>query len=213
MNDDSSSLAKGPVVFVIDDEAPMREALSSLFRSVGLRVETFSSPTEFLQSPDPDSPSCLVLDVRLQGASGLEFQHQLAESKVALPIIFISGHGDIAMSVKAMKAGAVDFLVKPFRDQDLLDAVAAAHQRDAKRREIDQQDAGLHACYQSLTAREREVMAHAAKGLMNKQIAGEMNLSEITVKIHRGHVMKKMRAKSFADLVRMAETLGVGPKR
>ncbi|WP_259698519.1 response regulator transcription factor [Pseudomonas brassicacearum] len=191
----------------------MREALSSLFRSVGLRVETFSSPTEFLQSPDPDSPSCLVLDVRLQGASGLEFQHQLAESKVALPIIFISGHGDIAMSVKAMKAGAVDFLVKPFRDQDLLDAVAAAHQRDAKRREIDQQDAGLHACYQSLTAREREVMAHAAKGLMNKQIAGEMNLSEITVKIHRGHVMKKMRAKSFADLVRMAETLGVGPKR
>lgn len=213
MNDDSSYAAKGPVVFVIDDEAPMREALSSLFRSVGLRVETFSSPTEFLQCPDPDLPSCLVLDVRLQGASGLEFQHQLAESKVALPIIFISGHGDIAMSVKAMKAGAVDFLVKPFRDQDLLDAVAAAHQRDAKRREIDQKDAGLHACYQSLTAREREVMAHAAKGLMNKQIAGEMNLSEITVKIHRGHVMKKMRAKSFADLVRMAETLGVGPKR
>jgi FixJ family two-component response regulator len=204
---------KRPVVFVIDDEAPMREALSSLFRSVGLQVETFASPTEFLQLPDPDAPSCLVLDVRLQGASGLEFQHQLVESKIALPIIFISGHGDIAMSVKAMKAGAVDFLVKPFRDQDLLDAVAAAHHRDSKRREIDRQDAQMLACYQSLTAREREVMVHAAKGLMNKQIAGELNLSEITVKIHRGHVMKKMHAKSFADLVRMAQNLGIGPKR
>ncbi|MEJ5056855.1 MULTISPECIES: response regulator transcription factor [unclassified Pseudomonas] len=204
---------KGPVVFVIDDEAPMREALSSLFRSVGLQVQTFASPTEFLQLPDPDAPSCLVLDVRLQGASGLEFQHQLMESKIPLPIIFISGHGDIAMSVKAMKAGAVDFLVKPFRDQDLLDAVASAHQKDAKRREIDKQDTEMHAFYDSLTAREREVMAHAARGLMNKQIAGEMNLSEITVKIHRGHVMKKMHAKSFADLVRMAQTLGIGPKR
>lgn len=218
MNEDISSMDKGavdkgPVVFVIDDEAPMREALSSLFRSVGLQVQTFASPTEFLQLPDPDAPSCLVLDVRLQGASGLEFQHQLVESKIALPIIFISGHGDIAMSVKAMKAGAVDFLVKPFRDQDLLDAVAAAHHKDAKRREIEQQDAQMHACYQSLTAREREVMVHAAKGLMNKQIAGELNLSEITVKIHRGHVMKKMFAKSFADLVRMAQTLGIGPKR
>ncbi|KAB0488125.1 response regulator transcription factor [Pseudomonas reinekei] len=207
------SMDKRPVVFVIDDEAPMREALSSLFRSVGLQVETFASPTEFLQLPDPDAPSCLVLDVRLQGASGLEFQHQLVESKIALPIIFISGHGDIAMSVKAMKAGAVDFLVKPFRDQDLLDAVAAAHHRDSKRREIDRQDAQMLACYQSLTAREREVMVHAAKGLMNKQIAGELNLSEITVKIHRGHVMKKMHAKSFADLVRMAQNLGIGPKR
>lgn len=218
MNEDISamekkSMDKRPVVFVIDDEAPMREALSSLFRSVGLQVETFASPTEFLQLPDPDAPSCLVLDVRLQGASGLEFQHQLVESKIALPIIFISGHGDIAMSVKAMKAGAVDFLVKPFRDQDLLDAVAAAHHKDAKRREIDRQDAQMLACYQSLTAREREVMVHAAKGLMNKQIAGELNLSEITVKIHRGHVMKKMHAKSFADLVRMAQNLGIGPKR
>ncbi|OLU05203.1 Two-component response regulator, FixJ family, consists of REC and HTH domains [Pseudomonas reinekei] len=218
MNEDISamekrSMDKRPVVFVIDDEAPMREALSSLFRSVGLQVETFASPTEFLQLPDPDAPSCLVLDVRLQGASGLEFQHQLVESKIALPIIFISGHGDIAMSVKAMKAGAVDFLVKPFRDQDLLDAVAAAHHRDSKRREIDRQDAQMLACYQSLTAREREVMVHAAKGLMNKQIAGELNLSEITVKIHRGHVMKKMHAKSFADLVRMAQNLGIGPKR
>lgn len=213
MNRDSSSVVKSPIAFVIDDDAPMRKALSSLFRSVGLRVETFSSPTEFLKLPDPDAPSCLVLDVRLQSASGLEFQHQLAESNVSLPIIFISGHGDIAMSVKAMKAGAVDFLVKPFRDQDLLDAVAAAHQKDAKRRQIDKQDAEMHAFYQSLTAREREVMAHAAKGLMNKQIAGEMNLSEITVKIHRGHAMKKMRAKSFADLVRMAEILGIGPKR
>jgi FixJ family two-component response regulator len=210
---DKTAMDKGPVVFVIDDEAPMREALSSLFRSVGLQVQTFASPTAFLQLPDPDAPSCLILDVRLQGASGLEFQHQLMESKIALPIIFISGHGDIAMSVKAMKAGAVDFLVKPFRDQDLLDAVAAAHQKDAKRREIDKQDTEMHAFYQTLTAREREVMAHAARGLMNKQIAGEMNLSEITVKIHRGHVMKKMHAKSFADLVRMAQTLGIGPKR
>ncbi|BFT63489.1 response regulator transcription factor [Pseudomonas moorei] len=213
MNEDTSTIDKTPVVFVIDDEAPMREALSSLFRSIGLRVETFASPSEFLQFPDSDAPSCLVLDVRLQGASGLEFQHQLIESKIALPIIFISGHSDIAMSVRAMKAGAVDFLPKPFREQDLLDAVAAAHQRDAKRREIDKQDAGMHTCYQSLTAREREVLVHAAKGLMNKQIAAEMNLSEITVKIHRGHVMKKMHAKSFADLVRMAEFLGIGPKR
>lgn len=213
MNEDTSAVDKTPVVYVIDDEAPMREALSSLFRSLGLRVETFASPAEFLKVPDSGAPSCLVLDVRLQGASGLEFQHQLAESKIALPIIFISGHSDIAMSVRAMKAGAVDFLPKPFRDQDLLDAVAAAHQKDAKRREIDKQDAGMHACYRTLTAREREVLAHAAKGLMNKQIAAEMNLSEITVKIHRGHVMKKMHAKSFADLVRMAEFLGIGPKR
>jgi FixJ family two-component response regulator len=213
VNEDISSMDKGPVVFVFVDAAPQRAARSSVFRWVGLHVKTFASPAEFLQLTDPDAPSCLVLDVRLQGASGLEFQHQLVESKIALPIIFISGHGDIAMSVKAMKAGAVDFLVKPFRDQDLLDAVAAAHHKDAKRREIDQQDAQMHACYQSLTAREREVMVHAAKGLMNKQIAGELNLSEITVKIHRGHVMKKMHAKSFADLVRMAQNLGIGPKR
>jgi FixJ family two-component response regulator len=216
LNRDTSphrSADTSPIVFVVDDEASMREALASLFRSVGVRVETFASAAEFLERPDPDAPSCLVLDVRLQGSSGLDFQRQLIEANIHLPIIFMTGHGDIAMSVKAMKAGALDFLVKPFRDQDLLDAVSAAHRTDASRRELRKQDSGLHACYQSLTAREREVMAYAARGLMNKQIASEMNLSEITVKIHRGHAMKKMQAKSFADLVRMAESLGIGAKR
>jgi FixJ family two-component response regulator len=154
-----------------------------------------------------------VLDVRLQGFSGLDFQRQLIEANNNMPIIFITGHGDIAMTVKAMKAGAVDFLVKPFRDQDLLDAVSAALRTDGKRRELDKQDAEMHACYKSLTPREKEVMAFAVKGLMNKQIASEICLSEVTVKIHRGHAMKKMQAKSFADLVRMAEALGIGVKR
>jgi len=176
-----------------------------------MRVETFASTAEFLQWPKPDCASCLVLDVRLQGSSGLDFQRQLAASNIRIPIIFITGHGDIEMSVKAMKAGAMDFLAKPFREQDLLDAVSAALQADVKRREVEQQLSGLHARYQTLTAREKEVMALAAKGLMNKQIAGQMNLSEITVKIHRAHAMKKMQAKSFADLVRMAETLAVEP--
>lgn len=203
----------GPIVFVVDDEEAVRVALSSLFRSMDVRVETFPSATEFQKRADPGAPCCLVLDVRLQGSSGLDFQRQLFESDNRMPIIFISGHGDIAMSVKAMKAGALDFLVKPFRDQDLLDAVSAALRTDAKRREIDKADAGIHACYQSLTPREREVMAYAVKGLMNKQIASEICLSEVTVKIHRGHAMKKMHAKSFADLVRMAETLGIGGKR
>lgn len=202
-----------PIVFVVDDEESVRDALNNLFRSEGIRVETFATTAEFLLRPHSDTPCCLVLDVRLQGSSGLDFQRQLLEAKIDVPIIFMSGHGDIAMSVKAMKAGALDFLVKPFRDQDLLDIVSAALRTDAKRRDLDKQDAGLHTCYQSLTAREREVMAYAAKGLMNKQIAGEMNLSEITVKIHRGHAMKKMQAKSFADLVRMAESLGIGAKR
>lgn len=203
----------GPIVFVVDDEESVRVALSSLFRSMDVRVETFSSAMEFLKRPDPEAPCCLVLDVRLQGSSGLDFQRQLLESDNQMPIIFMSGHGDIAMSVKAMKAGALDFLVKPFRDQDLLDAVSAALRTDAKRREAEKADAGMHACYQSLTPREREVMAYAAKGLMNKQIANEICLSEVTVKIHRGNAMKKMHAKSFADLVRMAEALGVGVKR
>lgn len=203
--------SEGPVVFVLDDDASIRCALSNLLRSVGMRVETFASTAEFLQWPKPDCASCLVLDVRLQGSSGLDFQRQLAASNIRIPIIFITGHGDIEMSVKAMKAGAMDFLAKPFREQDLLDAVSAALQADVKRREVEQQLSGLHARYQTLTVREKEVMALAAKGLMNKQIAGQMNLSEITVKIHRAHAMKKMHAKSFADLVRMAETLGAEP--
>ncbi|EJM72495.1 response regulator [Pseudomonas sp. GM49] len=198
----------GSMVFVVDDDASMRNALSNLLRSAGIQVETFSSTAEFLQQPKAACASCLILDVRLQGNSGLEFQSQLVKSNANIPIIFITGHGDIEMSVKAMKAGAVDFLTKPFREQDLLDAVSAALQADVKRRQIEQQFSDLHAHYQTLTAREKEVMALAAKGLMNKQIAGQMNLSEITVKIHRGHAMKKMHAKSFADLVRMAESLG-----
>jgi FixJ family two-component response regulator len=204
----SERVVKGNVVFVVDDDASMREALSNLLRSAGIQVETFASTAEFIQHPRPDGASCLVLDVRLQGSSGLEFQSQLARSNSHIPIIFITGHGDIEMSVKAMKAGAVDFLAKPFREQDLLDAVSAALQADVRRREIEQQFSDLHAHYQTLTVREKEVMALAVKGLMNKQIAGQMNLSEITVKIHRGHAMKKMQARSFADLVRMAESLG-----
>jgi len=199
--------SNSPTVFVVDDDASMRNALSNLLLSAGIHVETFASTAEFLQQPQGDSASCLVLDVRLQGASGLEFQRQLTSSSSNIPIVFITGHGDIEMSVKAMKAGAVDFLAKPFREQDLLDAVSAALQKDVKRREVEQQFSDLHSRYQTLTAREKEVMALAVKGLMNKQIAGQMNLSEITVKIHRGHAMKKMNAKSFADLVRMSEAL------
>ncbi|SDI95425.1 response regulator transcription factor [Pseudomonas abietaniphila] len=201
-----------PIVFVIDDEASVRVALSSLFRSTDVRVESFASAAEFLNRADPKAPCCLVLDVRLQGTSGLDFQRQLLDASNNIPIIFITGHGDIAMTVKAMKAGAVDFLVKPFRDQDLLDAVSAALRSDKIRRELDKHDAQMHACYKSLTPREKEVMAHAVRGLMNKQIASEVCLSEVTVKIHRGHAMKKMQAKSFADLVRMAEALGINAK-
>ncbi|WP_447803104.1 response regulator transcription factor [Pseudomonas serbica] len=201
--------SNGSMVFVVDDDASIRDALSNLLRSAGMRVETFASTAEFLRQPKTEVASCLVLDVRLQGNSGLDFQRQLVESNTGIPVIFITGHGDIEMSVKAMKAGAVDFLAKPFREQDLLDAVSAALAKDVKRRELERQSSNLQADYQSLTAREREVMALAVKGLMNKQIAGQMNLSEITVKIHRSHAMKKMHAKSFADLVRMAQTLGV----
>ncbi|WP_077047400.1 response regulator transcription factor [Pseudomonas sp. KK4] len=204
----SEPRSHGSIVFVVDDDASIRQALSNLFRSAGIAVETFASTAEFLLHPKSDGARCLVLDVRLQGASGLEFQRQLVDAHVNIPIIFITGHGDIEMSVKAMKAGAVDFLAKPFREQDLLDAVSAALQTDIKRREVEQLSCDLQAHYQTLTAREKEVMALAVKGLMNKQIAGQMNLSEVTVKIHRGHAMKKMHAKSFADLVRMAEALG-----
>jgi FixJ family two-component response regulator len=187
----------------------MRRALSNLFQSVGLEVALFGSASEMLQSKLPDVASCLVLDVRLPGLSGLDFQAELAKTNIQIPIIFMTGHGDIPMSVKAMKSGAVDFLTKPFRDQDMLDAVTRAIERDRKRREADKVVATLQARVETLTPREREIFALVSSGLMNKQIAGELGLAEITVKIHRGHITKKMGAKSLAELVRMAETLGI----
>ena len=204
-----AAVAEEAMVFVVDDDESMREALRSLFRSVSLKVETFGSAADLLRSKLPDVATCLVLDVRLPGLSGLDFQAELAKANIHTPIIFMTGHGDIPMSVQAMKAGAVDFLTKPFRDQDMLDAVAAALERDRKRRQDEHRVADLRLRLDGLTEREREVMGLVTAGLMNKQIAGELGLSEITVKIHRGHVMRKMAARSFADLVRMAEALGV----
>jgi FixJ family two-component response regulator len=201
----------GPVVFVVDDDPSLRAALDSLFRSVGLPVELFESTSELLRRPLAEMHGCLVLDVRLPGLSGLDFQSQLSKLDIQLPIIFMTGHGDIPMTVRAMKAGAVDFLAKPFRDQDMLDAVTAAIERDARRRSERAGLDGLKAHYDGLTAREREVMAHVTAGLMNKQVAGLLGLSEITVKIHRGNVMRKMGARSLADLVRQAEALGLSP--
>jgi FixJ family two-component response regulator len=200
-----------PVVFVVDDDASVREALSGLFRSVGLRVEVYGSASDFLQSKLPDVASCLILDIRLPRLSGLEFQADLLKAGIQIPIIFMTGHGDIPMSVQAMKAGAVDFLTKPFRDQDMLDAVAMAIERDRQRRLDAKMLSDLQALFEILTPREREVLALVAAGRMNKQIAAEIGIAEITVKIHRGHVMKKMGAKSLADLVRMAEMLGIRP--
>ena len=197
------------IVFVVDDDPSMRKALSNLFRSVGLRAEVFGSARELLESELPEVASCLVLDIRLPGPSGLDFQAELAKANIQIPIIFMTGHGDIPMTVKAMKAGAVDFLTKPFRDQDMLDAVAIAIERDRTRRKDAKIVAELRAVFETLTARERDVLALVASGLMNKQIAAEIGLAEITVKIHRGHIMRKMGAKSLADLVRMAEMLGV----
>jgi FixJ family two-component response regulator len=198
-----------PIVFVIDDDASMRRALTNLFQSVGLKVEVYGSASEMLLSKLPDVASCLVLDIRLPGLSGLDFQAELARANVHIPIIFMTGHGDIPMTVRAMKGGAVDFLAKPFRDQDMLDAVVTAIERDRKRREADRIVASLQSLLDTLTPREREVLALVSSGLLNKQIAAELGLAEITVKIHRGHIMKKMAAKSLADLVRKAETLGI----
>jgi FixJ family two-component response regulator len=197
------------LVFIVDDDQGMRDALGSLLRSVGHRVEVFSAASDLLQSKLPDIVSCIVLDVRLPGLSGLDLQTELAEAGIRIPVIFITGYGDIPMSVKAMKAGAIDFLAKPFRDQELLDAVALALDRDRKRRNDEKAMVELKALFDSLTRREQQVMALITDGLMNKQAAGKIGISEITVKIHRGNLMKKMRAKSLAELVRMADVLGV----
>jgi FixJ family two-component response regulator len=198
-----------PMVLVIDDDASMREALRGLFRSVGLQVEVFASPQEFLLSKLPEVPSCLVLDVRLPGLSGLDFQSDLAKAGIHVPIVFVTGHGDIPMTVRAMKAGAVEFLTKPFRDQDMLDAVQVALARDRGRIESEKTTTKVRSDFETLTAREQEVMTLVTAGLMNKQIAGEIGVSEITVKVHRGNLTRKMGAKSLADLVRMAEVLGM----
>jgi FixJ family two-component response regulator len=198
-------------VYVVDDEAAVRRALATLMRSVDLRVETFSSPEEFLQFPRPLVPSCLILDVRLRSKNGLTFQQEIVRSGLRIPVVFMTGHGDIEMSVKAMKAGAMDFFAKPFRDQDMLDAVGQALVRDAARLESERAVAGLRASYETLSPREKEVMTFILAGLLNKQIASEMKLSEITVKVHRGQVMRKLNARSMPDLVRKAELLGIEP--
>jgi FixJ family two-component response regulator len=208
-----SSQFGDPLAIVVDDDEELRLALSTLFRSVGLRVELFASATELLSNEFRDAPRCLVLDVRLPGLGGLDLQSQMAKSGIDVPLIFVTGRGDIPMSVQAMKAGAVDFLTKPFRDQDMLDAVAAALDLDWARHEADRALCDVQTRYQALTIREKQVMALVTSGLMNKQVAAEVRLSEITVKIYRGQVMKKMSARSFADLVRMAERLGLSNTR
>jgi FixJ family two-component response regulator len=203
-----------PAVFIVDDDVSIREALKNLFRSVGLKVETFATAQEFLSSRRGDAPGCLVLDVRLPGLSGLDLQRTLAEAEIEIPIVFVTAHGDIPMSVRAMKLGAVEFLTKPFRDQDLLDAVHQAIQHDCEIRAQRAETAELRSRHESLSFREKEVMDLVVRGLLNKQIAAELGASEATVKLHRGRAMQKMRADSLADLIRMAEKLAVaGAKR
>jgi FixJ family two-component response regulator len=196
-----------PIVFVVDDDASVREAVKRLISTVGLRVDTFGSTREFLDGKRPDSPACLVLDVRLPDASGLELQHALAEAGIQIPIIFITGHADVPMTVRAMKAGAVEFLTKPFRGQELLDAIQVAIARDRVARNEQGQIQELRSRYETLTAREKEVLALVVSGLLNKQVGAELGASELTVKTHRGRVMQKMQAESLADLVRMYERL------
>lgn len=196
-----------PIVFIVDDDPSVREALSALFRSIGLRVQPFPSAQAFLNHARPDAPSCLILDVRLPGLNGLELQRELRRLGDEIPIVFITGHGDIAMSVRAMKGGAVEFLAKPFRDQDLLDAIGQALQRDTAVRGLRAQLGVMKKRYSSLTSRERQVMTLVTRGKLNKQIAADLGVSEITVKVHRRHVMQKMQAASLADLVRIGEKL------
>src|ERR1700730_8370182 len=198
-----------PTVFVVDGDVSIRDALRSLIRSVGLNVEFFSSPIEFLQGKRPDAPSCLVLDVRLPGKSGLDFPRELAEANFPIPIIFVTSHGDIPMSVRAMKAGAIEFLTKPFRDQDLLDAIQVGLERDGTRRQRQAETAVLRERLESLTPRERAVLRLVVSGLLNKQIAAKIGTTEATVKVHRSQLMKKMGARSMPDLVRMAEKIGI----
>ena len=198
-----------PIVFVIDDDESLRDTLKRLFATVGLRAETFASTADFLKRKLPAVPTCLVLDIRLPGISGLDFQAELARTGIAIPIVFMTGYGDIPMTVKAMKAGALEFLPKPFRDQDMLDAVQLALQRDRTKRQAERVNAQIRASFEGLTPREREVTAFVTTGLMNKQIAAEMGLAEVTVKLHRGNLMRKMNARSVAELARMAQILGI----
>jgi RNA polymerase sigma factor (sigma-70 family) len=197
------------IVFVVDDDDSLREALKRLIRSVGLQVEVFASAEEFLRRKQLDVPGCLILDIRLRGISGLDFQRKLAEANIPIPIIFITGHGDIPMSVRAMKAGAVEFLTKPFRDQDLLDAIQVGLERDQARRQREAEIAILQQRFEGLTARQREVLPLVASGLPNKQVAAEIGTSETTVKVHRSQLMRKMAANSLLELVRMAEKMGI----